>query len=237
MHGASTLTAAIAIPAQKQGLPDTVLLLASAVLYRWPMKNHALAFAGFLSLACLGCGAKPEPSRAAADPLLAKLQPCGLDVSAAAVVSAPQNERHIRLGKHPRLSRKEFDCIAQVLVDQDYGLRTDNYAFSVAYGEAWDRARRRRDATQALKWFGANRPNMGLHKYAKGSPMDAYVRSIEAACGARPGTARFVVQYKYRSIAFPNERPDDPDTDCVEAALIAGLVDEDVKISRWRGVP
>jgi hypothetical protein len=200
------------------------------------MKNHALAFAGFLSLACLGCGAKPEPSRAAADPLLAKLQPCGLDVSAAAVVSAPQNERHIDSANTLACRVKSSiaspkSLLTKIMACEPIIMRFQSHMASL------DRARRRRDATQALKWFGANRPNMGLHKYAKGSPMDAYVRSIEAACGARPGTARFVVQYKYRSIAFPNERPDDPDTDCVEAALIAGLVDEDVKISRWRGVP
>ena len=176
-----------------------------------------------------------QPNKAD-DPILLKLKECGVDITKATLVEKPENERHVALRNHPRLNPTQADCVAKVLVPVDVGLRADDPRTDEFYTESWKLAYRTHIARRAWKWLLEERPSLNLKKYAKDQPLQDYVNLIERACGAPIGTARAGIEYQQRYISFPEENPDDPNTDCVEVALIAGLEDEDVEISRWKGV-
>lgn len=189
-----------------------------------------------LVVAGASCGPQRDRSQLT-NPLLLELKRCGMDISKANLVEVAPNERYVALRGHPKMKIEELDCVAGVLVHADYGLRSDGWSSEDDYQGSWKRAFRKRSAALASEWLRTNRPNAVLSKYVAGSSIGGYVESVERWCGAPSGTARFGIEYKYRYILFPNENPGHAKTDCVEVALTAGLVDEDVEISRWRGVP
>ena len=190
-----------------------------------------------LVLGCASCGDRSPEQQTRSHPLLHKLQQCGLNTSKATVVDAPPNERHISVSGHPKISRQSQDCLANVLVRENYGLRTSDADFEAAFSISWEHAYRRQQAEKARRWLADERPKIVLTKYPKGSSLQVFVESIERACGAKVGIARAGVESSQKYIFFLEARPSDPNTDCVHIALTAGLVDEDVKISRWQGVP
>lgn len=190
-----------------------------------------------LVLGCASCGNRSPEQQTRSHPLLQKLQQCGLNTSKATVVDAPPNERHILVSGHSKISRQNQDCLANLLVRENYGLRTSDADFEAAYSVSWEHAYRRQQAEKARRWLADERPEIVLRAYPKGSSLQVFVESIERACGAKAGIARAGVEFSHKYIFFPEARPSDPNTDCVEAALSVGLADEDVKISRWQGVP
>lgn len=188
-------------------------------------------------LVCVSCGSKSVTADKTSNQLLPRLGRCGVDISKATLIEAPKAERHVALKGHPDMTRQSLDCVAKVMVEAAYGLRTDNVVIEYYYPDAWRRARRRHDAVTASRWLATHRPALALKKFEHEARLEEYINSVVYACGARPGSARLEIHFVTRDVVFPDENRGDQNTDCVENALTAGLVDEDVSIFRWAGVP
>jgi len=121
--------------------------------------------------------------------LAATVQQCGLDIDKVNFVET-ETQQYLTFERHSLLSDSEFECLAQVLVTSEYGLRTRDEAFSRKYTRAWKDKHALHVRKLAIEWIAENQPSIVVPELnGLEDDLPDFVAKVEQLCGAPKGTA------------------------------------------------
>jgi hypothetical protein len=158
------------------------------------------------------------------EPEIAKAaQQCGLDLGKVTFLQT-EREQYLTFETHPVLSKSDMDCLAQVLVSADYGLRTDDYAFSLRYTKAWKEQNAIHFRKLANEWIKTNKPSLAVPRFSGvKAELSDFVATVVRLCKAPKGNA-LAVEQSYVYLPWLDE-PTEED-ECLVAVLIASNLHE-----------
>lgn len=166
--------------------------------------------------------------------LAASVQQCGLDMDKVTFVET-ELEQFLTFERHSLLSESEFECLAQVLVTADYGLRTRDEAFSQEYTRAWNGQHALYVRKLANEWIAENKPSVVVPELDGGEDdLPDFVAEVEQLCGAPKGTALVTGPLEVY-LPWPQEPANE--ADCLFAVLSASNLHEHGIGVSWGGVP
>jgi len=162
------------------------------------------------------------------------VQQCGLDIDKVTFVET-KLEQYLTFEWHPVLNKTEMDCLAQVLVSEEYGLRTRDDAFSRRYTTAWQQKHALHVQKLANEWIATNMPSLVVPEFnRRESSLLDFVSEVERLCAAPKGTA-LVIDASEVYLPWPQEPANE--ANCTFTVLRASNLHEHGTKVVWGGVP